>query len=54
MRPWLADVTADLAPPGGAQNVITYKGLYQDAAPAIVANVSAGYIMMSSQLVFYM
>ena len=53
VRPWLVDVTADLLPTGGTQNAISYKGLYQGAAPVIAANASAGYIMMSSQLVFY-
>ncbi|KAK9845998.1 hypothetical protein WJX81_008020 [Elliptochloris bilobata] len=53
VRPWLVDVTGDLLPAGGPMNAITYKGLFQGAAPVIGSNTTAGYIMMSSQLVFY-
>ncbi len=53
VRPWLVDITGDLRPAGEAPNIITYKGLYQNAEPVIGPNATAGYIMMTSQIVFY-
>ncbi len=53
VQPWLVDVTGELRRPGEGENVVTYKGLYEGADPVIGPNATAGYIMMTSQIVFY-
>ena len=51
VRPWLADVTADLHPPGGPPNQIEYYGLYQGRSPQ--PQRTPGFIMMQSNLVVF-
>ncbi len=53
VQPWLVDMTGELRRPGEGENVVTYKGLYEGADPVIGPNATAGYIMMTSQIVFY-
>ena len=51
VRPWLADVSADLHAPDGPLNQIEYYGLYKRRSPQPQSN--PGYIMMQSNLVVY-
>lgn len=51
VRPWLADVSADLHAPDGALNQVEYYGLYRGRSPQPQSN--PGYIMMQSNLVVY-
>ena len=50
VRPWLADVSADLKAPGAGMNVVEYRGLYRGKDPQPRQN--PGYIMQSSTLSF--
>ena len=51
VRPWLADVSADLHAPDGPLNQVEYYGLYQGRSPQPQSN--PGFIMMQSNLVVY-
>lgn len=51
VKPWVADVTAALAPTG-AQNTVVYRGLFRGADPQ-PQQQQAGYIMMQANLVLY-
>jgi hypothetical protein len=51
VRPWVADVTADLHPSDGPPNQIEYYGLYKGRSPQ--PQRTPGYIMMQSNLVVY-
>lgn len=56
IRPWVADVSAALAP-AGQPNSIVYRGLYNGTTPHPQADLQDGqlaaYIMMESSLVLY-
>jgi hypothetical protein len=52
VRPWLADVSADLHAPGaGKENVVEYVGLFEGSEPD--PKDTPGYIMMQSGIAFY-
>ncbi len=51
VRPWVADVTADLHPSDGPPNQLEYYGLYKGRSPQ--PQGTPGYIMMQSNLVVY-
>eukprot|EP00884_Botryococcus_braunii_P002885 jgi/Botrbrau1/12598/Bobra.0169s0126.1 len=51
VRPWLADITADLKPPGQGNNTIEYHGLYLGKNPDPQTN--PGSIIMQSNVAFY-
>ncbi|KAK9821321.1 hypothetical protein WJX81_001912 [Elliptochloris bilobata] len=51
VRPWLADVTADLHAPDGPPNQVEYYGLYKGRSPQ--PQSTPGFIMMQSNLVVY-
>ncbi len=51
IRPWLADITRDLKPPGQGNNTIEYKGLFRDVSPDPKSN--PGSIIMQSNVAFY-
>lgn len=51
VRPWLADVTADLHASGDVENTVEYVGLYEGQTPD--PQSTPGYIMMESNLVFF-
>ena len=52
VRPWLADVKADLhAADGGKENVVEYVGLFEGREPDPKA--APGYIMMQSGIAIY-
>ncbi len=52
VRPWLAEVTADLRADGGGDNVVEYAGLFEGHDPDARGS-NAGYIMMESAIAFY-
>lgn len=51
VRPWLADVTADLHGEGKGENVAEYTGLFEGRDPH--PETTPGFIMMESAIVFY-
>ena len=51
VRPWLADVSADLHAPDGPLNQVEYYGLYKGRSPQPQRN--PGFIMMQANLVVY-
>lgn len=51
VKPWVVEITRNLYPAGGLQNVVQYTGLYQGKTPD--PEQQPGYIMMQSNVVFY-
>ncbi|BDA49567.1 hypothetical protein COCOBI_14-1860 [Coccomyxa sp. Obi] len=51
VRPWLADVTADLLGEGGGENVAEYIGLFEGRDPD--PETTPGFIMMESAIIFF-
>ena len=51
VRPWLADVTADLRAADDVENVVEYVGLFEGREPDPKA--VPGYIMMQSGITIY-
>lgn len=51
VRPWLADVTADLLGEGEGENVAEYIGLFEGRDPD--PETTPGFIMMESAIAFY-
>ena len=46
----MVDITNELHPLGGKENVVEYIGLFKDATPD--PNLQPGFIMMQSHVVF--
>ena len=51
VRPWLADVTADLLEEGEGENVAEYVGLFEGRDPD--PETTPAFIMMESAVAFY-